>query len=380
MDLSPGALILCFLLCSVAAEPPVVSVEPRFAAVRQGESVSFRCQARSNVQPVRLEWKKANNQPFLDNVKIGPDGSMLTVANVRPGNQGQYRCVAISSAGRSFANAALNVRHVPKIQLTPAGPLQVRLGDPVSVECKATGRPRPTVAWQRQGSTIQLVTEERNDVNVLKWPAIRPEDSGVYVCQAGNNVGASEARIEITVEGPPGAPVASVNIAEMTVIEGQTVTMECQASGSPPPEISWSKLRAPLPWRHTVAGGVLTLTSVGRQDSGQYICNATNINGYSEAYTQMEVETPPYATCLPDQVKLKPGDALVVQCLAHGSHPITFTWARVGRAGLPAAAVATADGRLTIARVKQNDSGTYKCVATNHIGSSEAQAKVMIKA
>ncbi len=40
-----------------------------------------------------------------------------------------------------------------------------------------------------------------------------------------------------------------------------------------------------------MVGGVLTLTSVGRQDSGQYICNATNIHGYSEAYTQMEVES-----------------------------------------------------------------------------------------
>lgn len=88
---------------------------------------------------------------------------------------------------------------------------------------------------------------------------------------------------------------------------------------------------------------------------------------------------PPYATCLPDQMRLKPGDALVVQCLAHGSHPISFTWTRVGRTSLPAAAVATADGRLMIAHVRQNDSGTYKCVATNHIGTSEAQAKVIVK-
>lgn len=55
--------------------------------------------------------------------------------------------------------------------------------------------------------------------------------------------------------------------------------------------ITWSKLRAPLPWKHTMADGVLTLTSVGRQDSGQYICNATNVHGYSEAYAQMEVES-----------------------------------------------------------------------------------------
>lgn len=178
--------------------------------------------------------------------------------------------------------------------------------------------------------------------------------------------------------------------------------------GSPPPVITWSKLRAPLPWKHTVNNGVLTLTGVGRQDSGQYICNATNEHGYSEAYTQMEVESesaghgdkesnmnpapahiknecchlhagPPYATSLPDQVKLRPGDSLSLQCLAHGSHPIQFEWSRVGRTGLPAGTETTRAGKLMISQVKTSDSGTYKCVASNHIGTSEALAKVVIR-
>ncbi|XP_038585960.1 basement membrane-specific heparan sulfate proteoglycan core protein-like isoform X1 [Micropterus salmoides] len=418
MDCSPGVLILFSLLCSVlsfcavAGQVPVVSVEPRAATVRQGESVSFRCQVGSGAQPIQLEWKKANNQALPDNVKIGPDGSVLTVANARPGNQGQFRCVAANSAGRSTATAVLNVKFAPKVQLTPAGPLQVRIGDPVSVECKATGRPRPKLTWKRQGSSLQLVTRETNDANTIEWPAVHPEDSGVYICQAENNEGVTEVKIDIIVEGGLGAPVASVSTTEMTVVEGHTVTMSCRASGKmvcvpvcvnisqccsqfssftssflshlhsrfPPPVITWSKLRAPLPWKHTEDGGVLTLTSVGRQDSGQYICNATNIHGYSEAYTQVEVESPPYATCLPDQVRLRQGDALVVQCLAHGSHPIQFEWSRAGRARLPAGAETTKDGRLLIAHVKLSDSGTYKCVATNHIGSSEALAKVIVKA
>lgn len=78
-------------------------------------------------------------------------------------------------------------------------------------------------------------------------------------------------------------------------------------------------------------------------------------------------------------MKLRPGDALLVQCLAHGTHPIQLEWSRVGRPGLPAGAETTKDGKLMIAHVKTSDSGTYKCVATNHIGSSEASAKVTIK-
>lgn len=88
---------------------------------------------------------------------------------------------------------------------------------------------------------------------------------------------------------------------------------------------------------------------------------------------------PPYATSLPDQVKLRPGDPLVLQCLAHGSHPIQFEWSRVGRPSLPAGSETTKVGKLMIARLRTSDSGTYKCVATNHIGTSEALAKVVVR-
>ncbi|XP_034044057.1 basement membrane-specific heparan sulfate proteoglycan core protein-like [Thalassophryne amazonica] len=379
MELPSVVLILSCLLCSVHGQVPVVSVEPRVAGVRQGESVSFRCTVTSGASPVQLEWKRANNKALPDNAKIGPDGSMLTFANTKPGNHGQYQCVGANSAGRGTATAVLNVRYPPKVRVTPEGPLTVRMGDALSVDCRATGRPHPTLMWKRQGSSLQLVTLSTRDANTIQWPTVRPEDSGVYICQAQNNEGVAEVKVEIMVMGGPGAPEASVSTTEMTVVEGHTVTMECQATGSPPPAITWSKLRAPLPWRHTVVGGVLTLTNVGRQDSGQYICNATNIHGYSEAYTQMEVETPPYATCLPEQVRLRPGEGLHLQCLAHGSHPIRFQWAKVGRAGLPPGAQTTKDGKLVIAYVKVSDSGTYKCVATNHIGSSEALARVTVK-
>lgn len=103
--------------------------------MRVGETATFRCRIYSGAQPVRLEWKVANNQhlpgtkhfctsakfhylyyltlgllniiilktPWLnftaDNVKVSRDGSVITIVNVRPENHGSYRCVASNPFG-----------------------------------------------------------------------------------------------------------------------------------------------------------------------------------------------------------------------------------------------------------------------------------------
>lgn len=117
-------------VCAVASQTSI-SVEPQAASVHQGESVSFRCQVGSGAVE-SVEWRRANNQPlqgqgwravqtltpasellfllFLDNVKIGPGRSVMTISNARPGNQGQYRCTVQTAAGRSSATATLNVK------------------------------------------------------------------------------------------------------------------------------------------------------------------------------------------------------------------------------------------------------------------------------
>lgn len=49
-------------VCAVASQT-VISVEPRAATVRQGESVSFRCQVGSGAVG-SVEWRRTNNQPL----------------------------------------------------------------------------------------------------------------------------------------------------------------------------------------------------------------------------------------------------------------------------------------------------------------------------
>lgn len=50
----------------------------------------------------------------------------------------------------------------------------------------------------------------------------------------------TEVKVGVIVEGGPGAPVASVSLTEMTVIEGHTVSMQCQASGKIDPLVNYN--------------------------------------------------------------------------------------------------------------------------------------------
>uniref|UniRef100_A0A673I3B9 Basement membrane-specific heparan sulfate proteoglycan core protein-like n=1 Tax=Sinocyclocheilus rhinocerous TaxID=307959 RepID=A0A673I3B9_9TELE len=364
-------------------QSPIISIEPHSAAVKQGESASFRCRVHSGAQPVRLEWKPTNNLPLPDNVKFGPDNSLMTITNAQAKNQGTYRCVASNLFGITHSIASLIVRESPKVVVTPAGPVRIRVGDPINLECQAAGEPRPSVRWHRLDNNRKTMLSSPVPVDssaIMQILVARPEDSGTYVCTAQNNQGTTETRVEVFVEGGPQVPTvprASVREPMIVVVEGSTATLHCDAHGFPKPTITWSKERSSLPWRHKIVDNSLVLPNVGRQDSGQYVCNATNHMGTSEVTIMLEVDSPPYATSLPDDVSVRVGEVIRLQCLARGTPPLRFEWTKVN-GSLPHTAQQQG-GDLQINLAKESDAGTYKCVASNKVGKSEALARVSVR-
>uniref|UniRef100_A0A665UZW2 Heparan sulfate proteoglycan 2 n=1 Tax=Echeneis naucrates TaxID=173247 RepID=A0A665UZW2_ECHNA len=364
-------------------QSPIIAIEPHSAAVRVGESASFRCKVYSGAQPVRLEWKLTSNQPLPDNVKVGPDGSLITISGARPINHGAYRCVASNPFGITHSIVSLIVKEIPVAVVTPVGPVRVRVGEPINLECQASGEPRPSVSWHRLDSNRKTMLSSPVPMEsnaVMQILVARPEDSGMYVCTARNNEGSTETKIEVVVEGGsevPSVPRASVPEPLMIVVEGQTATLRCDAHGFPSPTISWSKLRSPLPWRHKVVNNSLVLPNVGRQDSGEYICSATNNMGTTEVTIMLDVETLPYATSVPDDVAVRVGEVIRLQCLAHGTPPLTYTWTKLDGNLSPRAQVSEGDLQINLATAE--DAGSYKCVASNKVGDSEVVAKVTVR-
>ncbi|XP_059546877.1 basement membrane-specific heparan sulfate proteoglycan core protein isoform X7 [Myotis daubentonii] len=361
---------------------PVISIDPPSSTVQQGQDASFKCLIHDGAAPINIEWK-FRNQELEDNIQISPNGSIITIVGTRPSNHGAYRCVASNAYGVAQSVVNLSVHGPPTVSVLPEGPVRVKVGKAITLECVSAGEPRSSARWTRIGTPTNLEQQMFGFVDshtMLQISSAKPSDAGTYVCLAQNALGTTQKRVEVIVDTgnvTPGAPQVQVEEVELTVEAGHTATLRCSATGSPKPTIHWSKLRSPLPWQHKLEGDTLIIPRVAQQDSGQYICNATSPAGHAEATILLHVESPPYATTDPEHTSVRAGEAVQLQCLAHGTPPLTFQWSRVG-GSLPRRATARNE-MLHFESVAPEDSGRYRCQVTNRVGSAEAFTLVHVQ-
>ncbi|XP_062822809.1 basement membrane-specific heparan sulfate proteoglycan core protein isoform X3 [Anolis carolinensis] len=362
---------------------PIISIDPHSTAVRKGADVSFKCRIHDGAQPIEISWKMPNDR-LQENVKISPNGSVISVSKAQPENQGAYRCIASNRFGIANSVVNLMVQGPPTVSVVPQGPIRMKAGQSVSLDCLGSGEPRSLVRWSRVGVRQKVEHQSVLPLEsraVLRLSSVKAEDAGTYVCLAQNSLGTAEAQVEVSVEEAahrrPGAPEIQASPTQ-TVVAGQTARLRCPATGHPTPTIHWSKLRAPLPWQHRIVNETLVIPRAAQQDSGQYICNATNAAGSTEAFIVLDVETPPYATILPDAASVRSGDMVQLQCLAHGTPPLRYRWSKDGDRRLPGHAVVR-EGLLHLGPIVPRDSGAYRCTVSNRVGEGEALAQVRVQ-
>ena len=100
--------------------------------------------------------------------------------------------------------------------------------------------------------------------------------------------------------------VVSVSLFNDTILrEGNTTIITCEAFGYPPPTIVWSRLDGNLSNRVSVSGSVsvptgygnvtrvsvnLTIINASREDTGEYMCSASNYIGSNNANVGITVQ------------------------------------------------------------------------------------------
>ncbi|KAK7882268.1 hypothetical protein WMY93_028442 [Mugilogobius chulae] len=185
-------------------------------------------------------------------------------------------------------------RHPPRIVEHPSD-LIVSKGEPATLNCKAEGRPTPTVEWYKDGERVETDNPRSQKMllpsgslfflRIVHGRRSKP-DEGSYVCVARNYLGEAvshNASLEVALLRDD----FRQNPADVIVAAGEPAVLECQPPrGHPEPTISWKKDGVNIDDRDeriTIRGGKLMITNARKTDAGKYVCVGTNMVGERES-------------------------------------------------------------------------------------------------
>jgi len=223
----------------------------------------------------------------------------------------------------------------------------------------------------------RLVLEEETNGNFLVINSALSSDGGDYMCQI-SAYRPKDITHSVLVRT---RPKVQVEKGEVTVAQGDNVTLQCNVvGGHPVPEVTWFKDGA----EEVLYEYRLSLGNVSRGDSGQYICRGDN--GFTTDHTQtvqLLVEHPPVVEQRDMFIHSSQGGDVTLVCEVVSHPSASVEWF----AGDQLLDVSTQQYNLS----RDEDHGTevhtlqvdiqptansslevhYSCVASNSLGSSK---------
>ncbi|XP_008307323.1 roundabout homolog 1 isoform X1 [Cynoglossus semilaevis] len=280
----------------------------------------------------------------------------------------------------------------PRIVEHPSD-LIVSKGEPATLNCKAEGRPTPTVEWYKDGERVETDRDNPRSqrmllpsgslffLRIVHGRRSKP-DEGSYVCVARNYLGEAvshNASLEVALLRDD----FRQNPADVIVAAGDPAVLECQPPrGHPEPTISWKKDGVNIDDRDeriTIRGGKLMITNARKSDAGKYVCVGTNMVGERESeIAELTVLERPSFVRRPGSQVLLVDQSVEFRCEARGDPVPTVRW-RKDDGELPKGRYEIReDHTLKIRRLISADVGSYTCVAENLVGKAEASAMLTV--
>ncbi|XP_026645393.1 hemicentin-1 [Microtus ochrogaster] len=371
---------------NVHVPPGIIGPTHEHLSVVVNHFISLTCEV-SGFPPPDLSWLK-NEQPIKPNtnVLIVPGGRTLQIIRAKVSDVGEYTCIAINQAGESKKKVSLTVHVPPSIKDHGSESLSVvnvREGTSVSLECESNAVPPPVITWSKNGRTItdSIHVEILTGGQTLHIKRAEVSDTGQYVCRAINVAGRDDKNFHLNVYVPPTIEGPERDVIVETV--SNPVTLTCDATGIPPPTITWLKNHKPIENSdpldvHILSGGTkLQIARPQRADSGNYTCVASNMEGKAQKNYILFLQVPPSIAGaeVPSEVSVLLGENVELVCNADGIPTPRLQWLRDGKPivnGETERISVTAEGStLNIYRALTSDMGKYTCVATNPAGEED---------
>ncbi|XP_050958877.1 peroxidasin homolog [Labeo rohita] len=290
--------------------------------------------------------------------------------------------------GRSVATLTaeeLNCE-VPRITSEPQD-VDVTSGNTVYFTCRAEGNPKPQIIWLRNNNALNMRDDTRLNLledGTLMIQDTRETDQGVYQCMAKNVAGeVKTSEVTLRYFRSPSRPSFVIQPQNTEVLVGESVTLECSATGQPQPRVTWTKgdhTALPVDPRINITpSGGLYIQNVNQADGGQYTCFASNNVDTIHAAAYIIVQARPQFTVTPQDQSVLEGLTVDFPCEASGYPQPVIAWTR-GGSPLPndRRHVVLSSGSLRISRVALHDQGQYECQAVSPVGTVRAAVHLNI--
>ncbi|XP_069009305.1 hemicentin-1 [Embiotoca jacksoni] len=351
--------------------PPSIADEPTELVVTRLSPVVIACTASGVPEPT-IHWNK-------DGMKLPKQGQGYSILPTGPveitsaelNHSGRYSCMAKNAAGSTHRHVQLTVQELPVIQSHPPT-LDVILNNPITLPCRATGSPRPTITWQKEGINIPTTGGSFTILpnGSLQISKASLSDAGTYICVAQNPAGTALGKTKLRVQIPP---VISSETQTYLAPVDSSVTLQCQAEGSPPPSVTWhkdSQLLSESVRQRVLSSGSLHIAFIQPSDAGRYTCTAANAAGTVSLEMSLTVQIPPSIRGGEQEVSVVENSQAQLVCVAEGIPQPTLSWEKDGNPISESTGEYTIlpSGELVIDIAQPDDAGTYTCAATNSVG------------
>ncbi|XP_063112265.1 contactin-5 [Cavia porcellus] len=314
-------------------EPKIEVHFPFTVTAAKGTTVKMECFALGNPVPT-ITWMKVNGY-IPSKSRLRKSQAVLEIPNVQLEDAGIYECRAENSRGKNSFRGQLQIYTYPH-WVEKLNDTQLDSGSPLRWECKATGKPRPTYRWLKNGVPLLPQTRIHTVNGVLMIHSVNQSDSGMYQCLAENKYGAIYASAELKILAS--APTFAPNQLKKTVIvtKDQEVIIECKPQGSPKPNISWKKGDKAVRESKKIAilpDGSLRILNASKSDEGKYVCRGENIFGSAEIVASVSVKEPTKIELTPKRTELTVGESIVLNCKAihDATLDVNFYWTLKGQ-------------------------------------------------
>ncbi|XP_056296813.1 roundabout homolog 2-like isoform X2 [Pseudoliparis swirei] len=307
-------------------------------------------------------------------------------------NFGNLLIVTVSFITIASGSRARFEDGAPRIAEDPSD-LIVSKGEPATLNCKAEGRPPPSIEWYKDGERVETDKDDPRShrmllpsgslffLRIVHGRRSKP-DEGVYTCVARNYLGEAISRnasldVAILRDDFRQAP------SDVVVAAGEPAVMECvPPRGHPEPTVSWKRNNARVSTkddRISVRGGKLTISQTRKSDAGMYVCVGTNMVGERDSDpAELVVYERPVLVRRPVNQVVMEEDTVDFLCEVHGDPAPTVRWRRE-EGELPRGRFEIRNGNsLHLFRVKEEDEGTYTCTSENSVGKTEASAMLQV--